>query len=205
MSATRTLDVSALPAHAFGLRSALVWGALLAIAIEATMMALAVVSFVYYRGNERVWPPVGVGPEAFRLAAVQMGVLLVSLVPTHLLDRAAVRERFTAARFHLLVLTLLSLVVTVLRWLELPRIAFRWDQTAFGSAFWMAVGIHVTHILSGAIEFLMLVALMTLGRHRFEKKHFTDLQSAGLLWYFVVLEWAIVYPVLYLMPLRLTR
>jgi heme/copper-type cytochrome/quinol oxidase subunit 3 len=205
MSEPRTLDVSHLPAHGFGLRSALVWGALLAIAIEATVMALAVVSFVYYRGNEQVWPPVGVGPAAFKLAAVQMGVLLVSVVPTRLMDRAAVRERFRPARRALIAVTVLSLVVTVLRAVELPRIAFRWDQNAFGSAFWMVVGIHITHILSGAIEFVMLVALMTVGRGRFEKKHYTDLQAAGLLWYFVVIEWLIVYPVLYLMPLGWTR
>jgi cytochrome c oxidase subunit 3 len=205
MTERRTLDVAALPSHGFGARSTVVWGALLAIAMEATVMALMAVSFVYYRGNYQVWPPSGVGPAAFDLAAAQMVLLLVSLVPTVLMNRAAVRERFSATRFHLAAATLLSVVVMILRALELPRIAFRWDQHAYGSAFWMAVGIHVTHILSGVAEFLLLLALMTVGRHRFEKKHFTDVQASGLLWYFVVIEWAIVYPVLYLMPLAAGR
>jgi heme/copper-type cytochrome/quinol oxidase subunit 3 len=201
MTGPRTLDVSHLPAHASGLRSALVWGALLAMAIEGTVMALLVVSFVYYRGNHQVWPPSGVGPSAFRLAAAQMAVLVASMVPTVLMNRSAVRERFHATRRYLVGATLLSLVVTVLRALELPRITFRWDEHAYGSAFWVALGTHVTHILSGVAEFLMLAALMYVGRKRFERKHFTDVQCAGLLWYFVVVEWAIVYPVLYLLPI----
>jgi heme/copper-type cytochrome/quinol oxidase subunit 3 len=200
-----TLDVAALPSHGFGARSTVIWGALLAIAMEATVMALMAVSFVYYRGNYQVWPPSGVGPAAFDLAAAQMAVLLASLVPTVLMNRAAVRERFAPTRAYLVTATVASFVVAVLRALELPRIAFRWDQHAYGSAFWMAVGIHVTHILSGAVEFALLLALMTVGRHRFEKKHFSDVQASGLLWYFVVIEWVIVYPVLYLMPLGAGR
>ena len=205
MSAPRTIDVSRLPSHAPGLRNALVWGALLAIAIESTMMALMVVSFIYYRGNYQVWPPSGVGPASFRLAAWQMALLLVSLAPTALMNRAAVRERFRATRRALVAATLVSIGIAALRALELPRIAFRWDQHAYGSAFWCTLGIHVTHLLSGVAEFLMLVALMYAGRRRFEKKHFSDVQAAGLLWYFVVVEWAIVYPVLYLMPLGAGR
>jgi cytochrome c oxidase subunit 3 len=205
MSARRTLDVSRLPAHAFGLRSALVWGALLAICIEGTVMALSAVTFLYLRGNYQVWPPTGVGPAAFDLAAVQMGFLLVSALPTVLMNRAAVRERYGTARLWLVVVTVLSLVVTVLRGFELPRIGFRWDQHAYGSAFWLTLGVHITHLLSGVAEFLLLVALMTVGKHRFEKKHFTDVEAAGQLWIFVVVEWAIVYPVLYLLPLTVRR
>jgi cytochrome c oxidase subunit 3 len=146
-----------------------------------------------------------VGPAAFDLAAAQMALLLLSLVPTILMNRAAVRERFAPARAYLVAATLLAALATLLRALELPRIAFRWDQHAFGSAFWMTLGIHVTHLLSGVVEFAMLLALMSFGRARFEKKHFTDVQASGMLWYFVVIEWAIVYPVLYLMPIAATR
>jgi cytochrome c oxidase subunit 3 len=205
MNGRRTLDVSALPSHGFGLRSVLVWGALLAIAIEGTMMALALVSFLYIRGNYQVWPPTGLGPSAFRLAAVQMGLLLVSLVPTILTNRAAVRERFLATRRWLLVATAFSVVITVLRGFELPRIEFRWDQHAYGSAFWLVLGIHITHLVSGVVDFGMTAALMYGARQRFEKKHYTDVESAGILWYFVVIEWIIAYPILYLMPIGAGR
>jgi cytochrome c oxidase subunit 3 len=205
MNQRQSLDVSTLPSHAFGLRSALVWASLLAIAIEGTMMALALVSFVYYRGNYQIWPPTGVGHAAFGLAAAQMLVLLLSVLPTILMNRAAVREHFHDTRRWLLVATLFSVLVTVLRALELPRIEFRWDQHAYGSAFWLLLGIHITHIGSGVVDFAMTAALMYVGRHRFEKKHFVDVESAGILWYFVVVEWAIAYPVLYLLPLGATR
>jgi cytochrome c oxidase subunit 3 len=205
MNEPRTLDVGHLPSHAFGLRSVLVWAALLLIAMEGTAMALALVTFVYDRGNYQVWPPSGLGAPAFDLAAVQMGLLLVSLVPTRLMDRAAVRKDFGAARGWLLACTALAAAITILRACELPRVGFRWDQNAYGSSFWLALGIHVTHLWSGLAEFLMIAALMLGARHRFEKKHFTDVQVAGVLWYFVVLEWVVAYPVLYLMPLAVRR
>jgi cytochrome c oxidase subunit 3 len=205
MNGRRTVDVSHLPAHGFGLRSVLVWGAMLVIAIEGTMMALALVTFIHCRGSYQVWPPTGVGPAAFDLALAQVVILLLSLGPTIMMNGSAVRERFHATRRWLVVATVLSVVVTVLRAFELPRIAFRWDQHAYGSAFWLVLGIHVTHLWSGVAEFLMIGALMFFDRRRFELKHFTDVQAAGILWYFVVLEWLVAYPVLYLMPLGATR
>ena len=45
------IDVSELPSHAFGLRAPVVWGAILLVAIESTMMGLLLVSDIYLRGN----------------------------------------------------------------------------------------------------------------------------------------------------------
>jgi cytochrome c oxidase subunit 3 len=116
-----------------------------------------------------------------------------------------VREHFDLTRVWLVVCTVLAAAVTILRAFELPRVGFRWDQHAYGSSFWLALGIHVTHLWSGLAEFLMIAALMLGARHRFEKKHFSDVQAAGILWYFVVLEWVIGFAVLYLMPLGARR
>jgi cytochrome c oxidase subunit 3 len=134
-----------------------------------------------------------------------MGLLVFSLPPTILMNGAAVREQFGATRLWLLVATAFSVAITVVRAFELPRLGFRWDQHAYGSAFWLVLGIHCTHVLSGVVDFAMTLALMYPGRHRFEKKHYVDVESAGILWYFVVIEWLIAYPVLYLLPLGAGR
>jgi cytochrome c oxidase subunit 3 len=197
------IDVSDLPTHAFGLRSRMVWAAALVIAIEGTMMALLLVSFVYTRGNEQVWPPSGIGPAAFRLAMVQFSLLLASAAVQALANRSAVEQRLGGARAWLMAATLVGLLALVLRGVEMARIVMRWDQNAYASVFWVTLGLHTTHILTGLVENALLLAVLFFGE--VQTKHFEDVQAGGLLWYFVVAEWVIAYPLLYLAPLVAPR
>jgi cytochrome c oxidase subunit 3 len=194
-----TLDVSGLPAHAFGVRDPLWWGVLLLVAIESTAMGLLLVSYFYLRGNYQVWPPSGVGAAAFRLAAIEAALLAASYLPMVLSVRAARGERLVPARRWLTVATALGAGMLVVRAFEIPRIGFRWDSHAYGSLFWMAFGVHVTHVLTGVFENAMMIAL--LWRGPVEEKHFSDIEASALLWYFSVLEWIPAFAILYLEPL----
>jgi cytochrome c oxidase subunit 3 len=197
------IDVSDLPTHTFGLRSRMVWAAALVIAIEGTMMALLLVSFVYTRGNEQVWPPSGIGPAAFRLAMVQVSLLLASAALQGLANRAAVEQRLGGTRAWLIAATLVGLLVAVLRGVEMARIVMRWDQNAYASVFWVTLGLHTTHIITGLLENALLLAIFFFAE--VQTKHFEDAQAGGVLWYFVVAEWMIAYPLLYLAPLVAPR
>jgi heme/copper-type cytochrome/quinol oxidase subunit 3 len=123
---------------------------------------------------------------------------MLSLLPTVLTNHYAVRERYRPMQRWLVVATVLGLASCVLRGFEFPRLVVRWDENAYGSILWVALGLHTTHILSGVAENLMM--LLMLARSVPEKKHFSDVQVSGLLWYFVVGEWVIVYPLLYWGP-----
>jgi cytochrome c oxidase subunit 3 len=197
------LDVSALPSYAFGFRNPVWWGVLLLVAIEGTAMGLLLVSSFYLRGNLDAWRPAPVGSPAFNLAALEAALLGASYLPMMLSVRAARRERLASSRTWLIIATLLGVAMLVLRSLEIPRIAFRWDSHAFGSVFWMTFGVHITHVLTGVLENGMMVALLFIGP--VEKKHFADIEASALLWYFSVLEWAPAFAILYLEPRWVTR
>jgi len=57
MSATRTLDVSALPPGAFGSRTLTFWGTLGIVMIESTVFALAIGAYFYLVTRYPAWPP----------------------------------------------------------------------------------------------------------------------------------------------------
>jgi len=183
-----TLDVSALPSHAFGLRNPLWWGLLLLVAIEGTAMGLLLVSAIYLRGEADVWPPSTVGPAALRLALIEAALLGASTFPMVWAVRAARAQRLRPARGWLVVATVLAVAMLAVRAAEIPRVAFRWDSHAFGSVFWMTLGVHITHVVTGVLENGLLIAVFFVGP--VEKKHYGDLEASALLWYLSVLEWA---------------
>ena len=90
----------------------------------------------------------------------------------------------------LLVATVLAVVSCVVRGFEFPNLVVRWDENAYGSVFWVTLGLHTTHIISGVAENLMMLLVLP---QRPEKKHFSDVQVGGVLWYFVVGEWVLAF------------
>jgi cytochrome c oxidase subunit 3 len=192
------LDVSGLPTYAFGFRNPVWWGVLLMVAIESTAMGLLLVSYFYLRGNYDLWPPTAVGGPALSLATAEALLLGASYVPMVLSVRAARSQRLVPARRWLILATALGTAMLVARAFEIPRIGFRWDSNAYGSVFWMTFGVHVTHVLTGVLENLMMIALLFVGP--VEKKHFADIEASALLWYFSVLEWIPAFAILYLEP-----
>jgi cytochrome c oxidase subunit 3 len=192
------LDVSSLPPHAFGHRAPLWWGVLLLVAIESTAIGLLLVSYFYLRGNYDVWPPVSIGAPALRLATIEAILLGASYLPMVLAVRAARAQRLVPTRRWLMVAAGLGAIMLVVRWFEFQRIPFRWDDHAYGSVFWMTLGVHVTHVLTGVLEDAMVIALLWKGP--VEQKHFGDVEASALLWYFSVLEWVPGFAILYLEP-----
>lgn len=199
----RNIDVSALPTHALRARSLIWWGAVLLVCIESTMMGLLLVSYFYLRGNFQVWPPSGVGDRAFRLASVQALLLFASAAPMGLCVRAARRQQLRLMRTTFVVGTLLAAALLVLRGFEMQALPFRWDANAYGSMFWLILGLHTMHVGTGVIENAVLAALLFVGP--VEKKHFPDVEASVVLWWLLVLEWIPGFAILYLEPIFLPR
>jgi cytochrome c oxidase subunit III len=197
------LDVSHLPSHAYGHRAPLWWGVVLLIAIESTAMALLLVSYFYLRGNYDVWPPTPMSPVVLRLAIVQMVLLGGGYAAMWVCVRAARQERLRATRRWLVIGTALGLAMLIVRGVEIAWLPFRWDSHAYGSIFFMTLGLHVTHVLTGVFEDGMMIAVLYKGP--VETKHFGDVEASALLWFFAVLEWAPAFAILYLEPLVFRR
>lgn len=196
MKARRTLDVSELPMFAFGTRDPLWWGLMGLIAIETTMFGIVTASYFYIRQNFEVWPPTHLAPHAFRWATAGVVLLLVSAVPTHVINQSALRGSLRGMRWGLVVATLLGFAFLACRTMELASLNFRWDSNAYGSIFWLILGLHTLHGIAGTLENLVFSVLLFVGP--VEKRHRVDINLNGLYWYFVIAAWLPLYAILYL-------
>jgi cytochrome c oxidase subunit III len=196
MSEPSSLDVSELPAYAFGRRDPR-WGAvLLLIAIEGSVFGLMLFCYFYVRTRLEVWPPTSPGVREQTYGAVILATLALSAVTTHLVNKAAYRVDLSRLKLWLGITTALSAVALGLRAFELSNLPFRWDSNVFGSVFWGTLSLHTMHLTAGTIENGLFLALLYLGP--IEKKHLVDLEVNGVYWFFVVLSWLPLYAVLYL-------
>jgi len=198
MTPRHDLDVSQLPTTAFGQRDPLWWGVVGIMSIEGTMFAIMAASYFYLRGGAHVWPPPGVLHPGIGITTLNLGILLLSLFPMHRAAQEAEREDLPKIRFWLAVSTVLFVLFLALRIAILRRLNFRWDSHAYGSLVWTTVGLHTLHVVTGTVENLLFLALLTRGP--VEDKLMDDLRLNSLYWYFVVACWVLFYGVFFLDP-----
>jgi cytochrome c oxidase subunit III len=191
------LDVSALPAHDFGPRTPLWWGVVLMLTIEGAALVLALVAYVYLRQNFAAWPPAGTARPDLVAATTNTAILLLSLIPMRVVERAARTFNRTALAVSLAVMTLIGAAACVIRGFELAALNCRWDDNAYASAVWLIVGMHAAHLVGATIENLLLTAVIV---KRVEPKHYVDADSNAFYWYFIVGAWLPVYALVYLWP-----
>lgn len=191
----RVLDVSALRSHAFGPREPLWWAVMLMVAIEGTMLVLLAVSYFYIRSRTSPFPPVMVPRRIAWIATGEVGVWIISALPTYRCGRAAIAGDLPRMRRQLVIATVLGMVAVALRWYEFHLLPMRWDSHAYGSVVWALLGLQWVHGLTGVGENVLYGVLLYVGP--VEDKHRVDIEVSTPLWYFViagaVLAWACVF------------
>ncbi|MFL6216533.1 MAG: heme-copper oxidase subunit III [Blastocatellia bacterium] len=193
------LDVSHLPAHAYGSREPLWWGNLLLLVIEGTMFALALATYFYLRKNFAHWPPPPTPYPELLLPTINLIVILVSLAPAIRVHVLAIREG-SQFQIQLALLAEIAFIIAVLtmRFFEFRDLHCYWDTHAYGSITWTLLGLHLLHLVASVCETaLLFVWALT---HRLDKKHRLDLSLLAIYWYFVVASWVIIYAVVFLGP-----
>lgn len=72
-----------------------------------------------------------------------------------------------------------------------------WGAPLFGASFFAITGLHLAHVVSGAIALLVVVLGYKRGRYNAD-----DLEIWSLYWHFVDLVWMFVVPMVYLMNVK---
>ena len=192
------IDVSPLPEHAFGHRSLLWWGTLGLIAIEGTVFALLIVSYLYLKGRNAEWPPAGVAPPAVFWGTVNTLILLASAVPNELAKRAGEQFALRRVQLWLVVCMIFGLAFNIVRIFEFMSLNVSFDSNAYGSAVWALLGFHTTHILTDWVDTGVLTVLMFTGP--LNEHRFVDVSENAMYWYFVVISWLPIYALIYFAP-----
>jgi cytochrome c oxidase subunit III len=199
------LDVSHLPEGAFDSASPVWWGNTLLIFIETTTIALLLASYFYCWRNLEHWPPpLPNQPSEYdpmpHMAPATTNFILMALscIPMYLTNKAARALSAKGVRIGLWVMFAISALTIIIRFYEFPALKFRWSDNAYASIVWTITGLHLTYLLAGAGEFLIMGAwVMT---HPLDEHHAHDVTLAGAYWYWVAGTWAVIYFVIYLSP-----
>jgi len=191
-------DLTELPTVTFGHRSLMWWGTLGFMVIEGWTLALIVAMYFYVRQNFLNWPPLRTPLPSLNYPTINLAIILVSIIPVYLSDRASRRLDLGGVKLWLLVSSLISLVIPVLRWYELWSLNVRWDSNAYGSAAWLVVATHATLLLLDVSDTVGLTLFYWL--RRMPIKAMSDVADNAFYWYFMVLIWVPLYLIVYVGP-----
>jgi cytochrome c oxidase subunit I+III len=191
------VDVSELPDYAFGNRSLVWWGTLGFMMIEGFMFAIMIGVYFYLRSHMTHWPPNLPPPDPF-WGSVNTLILIASVLPNIWYKKAAEREDLGTVRIGLVISIIFAIAFIIIRVFEFGSLNCRWDTNAYGSAVWMLLGLHATHLITDFLDTVVLTVLMFTGP--ITGKRFVDVSENAFYWYFVVAAWIPIYAVLYLVP-----
>jgi cytochrome c oxidase subunit I+III len=191
-------DLSALPSVTFGPRSLMWWGTLGFMTIEGWTTALLVGSYLYLRQNFGTWPPLRTPYPALLLPTINLALMLVSIFPAWMVARAGKRLDTPGVKRWLVITSVVSLPILVLRWWELWALNTRWDTTAYGSAVWTIVGFHTSLLLLDVLDTLGLTLFFFL--KKLPVKSFSDAADNSFYWYFTVGVWIPIFLIVYVGP-----
>ena len=198
MSTRTVLDVSRTPTVEFGHKTVLWWGTLGFMCIEGFTLLLTAASYLYLRTNEIEWPPGRTPDPDLLIPTINTILLLLVIVPMRAVDKAAKKMDRRGVARGLIIATLMTIPVAVLRWWDLLAINARWDAHAYASAAWAVVVMHSTLLFVDVFETGTIAALFASGNAK--KKHLSDASDAAFYQYFLSIVWVPVYLLIYWGP-----
>lgn len=191
------LDVSSLPTVHFGTKSITWCGIMGMMAIEGMFFVLTIASYFYLHSRSVEWPPHENPPDLF-WGTLNLALFLLSILPNEWYRRRARKGDKPAVQMGLIALSIVGLLNLVIRYFELRHLNCDWSLDAYGSAVWLLMGLHVTHLLTDLVDTIVLTALFFTSK--VEGKRFADASENADYWYFVVGSWVPIYLVIYWAP-----
>jgi heme/copper-type cytochrome/quinol oxidase subunit 3 len=192
------LDVKPLPVSAFGSRSLLWWGTFGFMLIEGTGFVLAVAAYFYLRGQTSIWPTAGHRPPDLLAGAAFTVVGIASGLPNMWVAAKAKQKNAKAVRWGVLLMTLIGVLMMGIRGFEFAHLNIRWNTDAYGSAIWLLMFLHTTHVITDLGDTAVLS--WWLFSHPIGDDQFSDVNDNAGYWNFVILAWLPIYLLVYWGP-----
>jgi cytochrome c oxidase subunit 3 len=180
-------------------------GMWLFIVSDALTFAALLMAYSYVRVvNE--WPhPFDFYPAIIFSSVMTLVLLSSSLTMVFGVDAAAHNDRKGATKWIWLTALggLVFIVLHLYEWNHLIHEGVRPFENPrgtplFGASFFLITGLHMTHVAIGVV-YLAVIALR-FGGGKYDAE---DVEVAGLYWHFVDLVWMFVFPLIYIMSVKL--
>ena len=196
---TRVLDVSDLPMETADSRALLWWGNVGMLAIEGTMFAMLIATWLYLKTANLDWPPQNIALPPVLWPSIALALLIVSAFFMYgLVDRGAMRDDLSSIKIGHAICIAIGIAFLVIRWKDVAALGFKWSDHAYGSVVWTCIGMHAFHMLAATGETLSLLVYESVWP--VTKKQLLDIRCTCVYWYFVVIAWIPFYFLIYLAP-----
>jgi heme/copper-type cytochrome/quinol oxidase subunit 3 len=191
-------DLSDLPSSASGPRHLVWWGNIGFMLIEGTGFAIAAAAYLYLMTQASQWPPAGDHlPGLLWSGVFTAGMVLSELVSMWVL-RCVHSKHVAGVRWGTAALAAIAALLLIPRGFEFSHLGVQWYQDAYGSAIWMLLLLHTTHIITECGESMVLAVWFF--THEIGDDQFADAEDNSNYWTFVVLAWLPLYALIYWAP-----
>ena len=193
-TATLPADITA-PTRRRGYSTAW-WGMVVLITTEAMVFAVVLSAYFFLRAASKEWPLGGLEKPELQLTTLFSVVLWGSSVPIFWAEAAIRKGKVGKLRVGLLVSFLMGLAFVAYTVKDFNDLHFGWRTNAYGSIFYVIVGLHGLHVVIGLL--INLVVQIKAWQGKFSAHRHTTVAVFGLYWHFVDAVWIFVYSSLFL-------
>jgi cytochrome c oxidase subunit I+III len=174
-----------LPADLTGTKATVVWGVLLLVAIEATVVVLMVMSAFYLRLGSNGWPPAGVPVPDLTSTAISQGLLAASIVPAWLGMRALAKGHVRRFLMALPLAVVLAIGYLGMQAATYASRSYGWDAHVYGSMDWTMSAYAAFHVV--ALILAATTLWLFLLRDREGPRRLAATQGLLVYWLFAIL------------------
>jgi cytochrome c oxidase subunit 3 len=173
---------------------------------DAITFSALIMAYSYVRVASPQWPtpfefyPGIVKATVMTLILLTSSVTMVMAVRASKLDRRASAVKWLVAT---MAAGLAFVVIHATEWAGLIGEGVRlfknpWGAPLFGAAFFTLTGLHMTHVICGVCYLAVVAALTAKGKLTSE-----DVEVSGLYWHFVDLVWMFIFPLVYILSVKM--
>jgi cytochrome c oxidase subunit 3 len=173
----------------------LVFGVVVFLASESMLFAGLLAAWYDLRGQSAGWIPAGAQLD---VAGATFGTVLLGLgsLTMGVAQFAAGKRRRGFARAMLVLTLFFALAFTFIALRSWYEANFAVDTNAFGTMFFVLTGVHLAHVVAGAI--LLTALTIFLGRPAFTADNHAGVEAIAYYWHFVFIVWVGLWATIYL-------
>jgi heme/copper-type cytochrome/quinol oxidase subunit 3 len=167
------------------------WGMATLVATESMVFVILLGAYFFLRASSVQWPPAGIAAPELKLAVPFSFVLWGSSAPVFYAEAAIRRGSQRGLRIGLLVSAVMGAAFFAFTVKDFSDLTFGWRDNAYGSIFYLIVGLHALHVFVGLC--MNVVVQIKAWQGKFDAKRHTTVEVFGLYWHFVDAVWIFVF------------
>jgi heme/copper-type cytochrome/quinol oxidase subunit 3 len=166
------------------------------ITTESMVFVILLGSYFFLRASAPHWPLGGIKPPELHLSVPFSFVLWGSSVPIFYAESAIRRGSQAGLRAGLMISGVMGAAFLGYTLYDFNSLHFGWRTNAYGSIFYLIVGLHALHVFVGLCMNLLVEIKAWQGK--FTPTRHTTVEVFSLYWHFVDAVWIFVFSALFL-------